>query len=301
MRNSVLIITEEDIRNFDALLEQTGEEVHFFASFDRTELACTIVRPNSESKGSVLFIHGIGARAHLYLPMADYLAENGYTIYMFDIRGHGFSHGVSGHMPSKDAMQKDILHFYNFVTTEESGNTPVIAAGHSLGTYIWIHTLSKYDEIKIDGLVLMSGGSVNKLNGSYTKLFTGQYSRYVSKWKAFISLFNSNIKPVHIGFPDLPQLEKAGFVEDYGFSFFTMFLNSNERFQEFYQSTEIPILMISGDLDELFSVNKIEETFSMITNSQKELTFLEGDTHTSIIWHAGPYIEGWMSKISGNE
>ena len=84
----------------------------------------------------------------------------------------------------------------------------------------------------------MSGGSVNKLDGSYTKLFTGQYSRYVSKWKAFISLFNSNVKPVHIGFPELPQLEKAGFVEDYGFSFFTMFLNSNERFQEALRTVE---------------------------------------------------------------
>ena len=69
----------------------------------------------------------------------------------------------------------------------------------------------------------------------------------------------------------------------------------------FYKNTAIPILMISGDRDELFPVNKIEETFSMITNPQKELTFLEGDTHTSVIWHAGPYIEGWMSKISGNE
>ena len=301
MRNSILIITEEDIRNFDVLLERTGEEVRFFTSFDGTELACTIVRPKTNSKATVLFIHGIGARAHLYLPMADHLAENGYTIYMLDIRGHGFSHGVPGHMPSKDAMQKDILHFYNFVTTEESGNTPVIAAGHSLGTYIWIHTLSKYDAIKIDGLVLMSGGSVNRLKSSYTKLFSVKYSRYISKWKTFLSLFNSNMKPVHISLPELPQLAQAGFVEDYGFSFFTMFLNSNKRFTNFYKNTAIPILMISGDRDELFPVNKIEETFSMITNPQKELTFLEGDTHTSIIWHAGPYIEGWMSKISGNE
>ena len=146
--------------------------------------------------------------------------------------------------------------------------------------------------------MLISGGSVNKLDGSYTKLFTGKYSRYVSKWKAFISLFNSNVKPVHIGFPELPQLEKAGFVEDYGFSFFTMFLNSNERFQQFYQSTEIPILMISGDRDELFPVGKIEETFKKIKNPKKELSFLDGGTHTSIIWHAGPSICGWMNTIS---
>ena len=63
----------------------------------------------------------------------------------------------------------------------------------------------------------------------------------------------------------------------------------------------MPILMISGDRDELFPVDNIKETFNIIKNPKKELTFLEGDTHTSIIWHSGPYIEGWMSKISGNE
>ena len=79
MRNSVLIITEEDIRNFDALLEQTGEEVHFFTSFDRTELACTIVRPKSESKGSVLWTDkGSGA-------------DNDATIY-YNTKTHGFIH-----------------------------------------------------------------------------------------------------------------------------------------------------------------------------------------------------------------
>ena len=301
MRNSILIITEEDIHNFDVLLERTGEEVLFFTSFDGTELACTIVRPKTNSKATVLFIHGIGARAHLYLPMADYLAENGYTIYMFDIRGHGFSHGVPGHMPSKDAMDKDILHFYNFVTTKENSNKPVIAMGHSLGTYVWIHTLSKHDAIKINGLVFMSGGSVNKLAGGETPYGSKKYLSYVNKWKAFLSLFNHNVKPIHIAFPELPQLSQAGFVEDYGFSFFTMFLNSNERFRNFYQTTKTPVLMISGDRDELFPVDKIEETFNMITNPKKELTLLEGDTHTSIIWHSGPYMESWMNKISGNE
>ena len=297
MRNSILIITEEDIRNFDALLEQTGEEVRFFTSFDRTELACTIVRPKIKSKGTVLFIHGIGARAHLYLPMADHFAENGYTIYMFDIRGHGFSRGVPGHMPSKDAMDKDILHFYNFVTTKENSNKPVIAIGHSLGTYVWIHTLSKHDEIKIDGLVLMSGGSVNKLPKGKTTSGSKKYLRYVNKWKAFLSLFNHNVKPIHIGFPELPHFAQAGFVEDYGFSFFTMFRNSEKKFKEFYQTNTTPVLMISGDEDELFPKELIEATFDIINNPNKELILLEGKTHTSIIWHAGPYIEEWMSNI----
>ena len=76
-----------------------------------------------------------------------------------------------------------------------------------------------------------------------------------------------------------------------------MFRNSEKKFKEFYQTNTTPVLMISGDEDELFPKELIEATFDIINNPNKELILLEGKTHTSIIWHAGPYIEEWMSNI----
>ena len=70
-------------------------------------------------KGVVLFIHGIGARSNLYLPLADEIAKHGYKIYLLDIRGHGYSKGLSGHMPFKDTMAKDIKYFYEYVLSME--------------------------------------------------------------------------------------------------------------------------------------------------------------------------------------
>jgi len=213
---------------------------------------------------------------------------------LLDIRGHGYSHGVSGHMPSNDAMAKDIKYFNEYVVSVEGDNQKYIAMGHSLGTFIWINTLFTYTDIDIDALVLVSGGSVNNLNTLRTIKENSRYFSHINKWKTFFSIFNHNIKPIHIVFPDIPQLKQSGFVQDYGFSFFSMFLESENRFKDFYKNTNIPIMMISGSQDELFKAEKIEESYNLIENNNKKLVSLEGKTHTSIIWSAGSHINSWL-------
>ena len=292
-RASILEISDEDLQYINEIIKRPGEEVRFFPSYDNVPLASTVIRPEMPTKGVILFIHGLGARSNVYLPLADELAANGYIIYLLDIRGHGYSHGVKGHMPSSDAMGKDIHHFYEYVFSVE-GSQKYIAIGHSLGTYIWINTLSSYSDIEIDALVLISGGTVNNLNTLKTIKENNRYFSHINKLKAFLSIFNHNVKPIQIVFPDIPQLEKSGFVQDYGFSFFSMFRDSEDRFKTFYQNINIPIMMISGSQDELFAPDKIEESYNLIENKKKKLITLEGKTHTSIIWSAGSHINSWL-------
>ena len=293
-RVSILDISDEDIKNMNKLIERTGEEVRFFPSYDNVPLACTVIPPDKPSKGAILFIHGLGARSNLYLTLADEFAANGYIIYLLDIRGHGYSHGVKGHMPSSDAMGKDINHFFEYVFSVEGNNQKFIAMGHSLGSYIWINTLSSYKDMDVEALVLISGGTVNNLNTLKTIKENSRYFSHINKAKAFFSIFNHNIKPIHIIFPDIPQLKQSGFVQDYGFSFFSMFLKSENKFKDFYKNTKIPIMMISGSHDELFEAEKIEESYNLIENNNKNLVNLEAKTHTSIIWSAGSYINSWL-------
>ena len=277
-RISILEISDEDIKYFNAIIERSGEEIRFFTSYDNTSLACTIIHPEKPSQGVILFIHGIGARANLYLPLADELAANGYTIYLLDIRGHGYSQGVKGHMPTGDAMAKDIKHFYEYVFSVEGNNQNYIAMGHSLGTYVWINTLAVYQDINIDALILISGGSINTSNNINVIKENRRYFSYINKWKAFFSIFNHNIKPIHIVFPDVPQFKQSGFVQDYGFSFFSMFRNSERRFKDFYKNTDIPIMMIFGSQDELFDTNKLIFVNGIIynNNSQDYISKMKG-------------------------
>ena len=122
-RVSILDISDEDLQHINEIIIRPSEEVRFFPSYDNVPLACTVIRPDDTSnKGIILFIHGLGARSNMYLPLADQFAENGYIIYLLDIRGHGYSHGVKGHMPSSDAMGKDIHHFFEYVFSVEGNN-----------------------------------------------------------------------------------------------------------------------------------------------------------------------------------
>lgn len=293
-RSPSLIISAEDIQYFNAIIERAGEEVQFFPSYDNTQLAATIIHPQARVKGVVLLIHGLCARANLYLPLADELAENGYRIYLLDIRGHGYSQGVSGQMPSRDAMARDIRYFYDFVFNLEGSQQHYIAIGHSLGTYVWINFLSTYEDAAIDALALISGGSTNKFAGNISIKEKMKYLKYINKWKAFCSFFNHNMKPVHIVFKDIPQLAQSGFIQDYGFSFFSFFRKSEKRFEDFYKNTKIPIMMKYGSEDELFDTANLEETYQLIGNENKKLVSLNGKTHTSIIWSSASYINNWL-------
>ena len=296
-RASILDITDEDLQHINEIIARPSEEVRFFPSYDNIPLACTVLRPEILQKGVVLMIHGLGARSNMYLPLADEFAADGYIIYLFDIRGHGYSHGEKGHMPSSDAMVRDIRQFYDYVLSVEGYNQKYLAMGHSLGTYVWINTLSSYKDIDISALVFISGGAINTLDNIQTVKEQGRYFSFVNKWKAFLSIFNHNIKPVHIVFPDIPQLEQSGFIQDYGFSFFTMFRDYKNRFETFYMGTQIPILMISGNQDEIFEPEKLEDAYNLIENKDKKLIILEGKTHTSIIWNAGPHIISWLEDV----
>ena len=77
-----------------------------------------------------------------------------------------------------------------------------------------------------------------------------------------------------------------------------MFNNYESRFETFYTSTHIPILMISGSQDELFDTEHIESTYNLINNKNKALISLEGETHTSIIWSAGNHINTWLEDYA---
>ena len=46
-------------------------------------------------------------------------------------------------------------------------------------------------------------------------------------------------------------------------------------------NTDIPILMIIGNKDELFDSESIEQSYNLIENKDKALISLEGKTHTS--------------------
>jgi len=109
---------------------QTG----YFEGRELTKLFYQYWLPESgEFKAYIIGVHGWGTHSdRLKLP-AEYLTDNGYAVYAFDLRGHYRNTGETpGHIESIDHIQKDILLFMD-VIRNIAKEKKIFLMGHSFG------------------------------------------------------------------------------------------------------------------------------------------------------------------------
>lgn len=155
----------------------------------------------AESPKAVLQLcHGMVEHKERYIPVMEYLAENGVTSFLHDMRGHGKS--------IKDP--EDIGYFYagdkyaciedlktiNEHIHETCPDLPVFLLGHSMGSLEVRAYLKKYDST-IDGLIVtgcpspVSGAAAGSLLVKVLSLIKGQ--RYRSNFlnKMVLGAYNA--------------------------------------------------------------------------------------------------------------
>lgn len=86
-----------------------------------------------EPRGSVVLVHGFGEHAGRYRHAGAFMAEAGWSVFAFDLRGHGESGGRRGTLPSFEQLLEDLD-----VAREEAARTldapgPSVLVGHSMG------------------------------------------------------------------------------------------------------------------------------------------------------------------------
>jgi len=104
--------------------------------------------PEGKPKAIICFIHGLGEHTGRYEHVGKALNEAGYALFGFDLRGHGQTGGLRGHVPSLDVMLQDIRQFVDFQKQNHPG-VPIFLYGHSLGGLFGIaYTFQYPDGIK---------------------------------------------------------------------------------------------------------------------------------------------------------
>jgi alpha-beta hydrolase superfamily lysophospholipase len=103
-----------------------------FRSKDGLDLVARGWSPKNGSKAVVILIHGIGEHTGRYENVGLALAEQGYGLVGFDLRGHGKSGGPKGHTPSYDSLLDDISSFLLQVEARYPGMRRFLY-GHSMG------------------------------------------------------------------------------------------------------------------------------------------------------------------------
>ena len=126
-------------------------------------------RPAGEARAVVVLVHGLRDHSANYRALAERLAQQGFAVHAFDLRGHGRSEGIRVWAESFDDYLGDLEIFMAKVRAEEPGR-PVLLFGHSMGGAIaTLYTITRHPDLKglaLSGAALEAGVPAAKIGGT---------------------------------------------------------------------------------------------------------------------------------------
>lgn len=104
-----------------------------------------------EVKGSVVILHGMAEHHERYQKFAEFLADSGYDVFMYDHRGHGLDKKFEelGHFADKNGAKlvtDDAIALLQYVKGANRGPKTILF-GHSMGSLIARNVLENYDDV----------------------------------------------------------------------------------------------------------------------------------------------------------
>lgn len=111
---------------------------------------------NGQAKAVLIMVHGLKDHSDRYAEVARKLAQNGFAVYAFDLRGHGNSEGRRVWTDSFEDYVTDLELFYDRVHKLEP-NKPILLFGHSMGGQIVTSYVLKASNLytrPVEGMVL---------------------------------------------------------------------------------------------------------------------------------------------------
>ncbi len=116
----------------------------------------------AQPKGVLCIVHGLGEHIGRYEHVADYLTENGLSVYAYDQRGHGQSEGKRGHAASYEAVLDDVEEILKTARAEYN-DLPLFLYGHSFGANVVANYILKRNTNELAGAILSSAWFKAKL------------------------------------------------------------------------------------------------------------------------------------------
>lgn len=145
----------------ETFLLETDNEPQLFVQSWVGELAPAA---GSAESRELLIIHGMGEHSGRYASVIEALKARFHRIVAFDLRGHGRSKGIRGHVDSFDDFIRDVDRVLNWMRSSgnnsgsASARTKVLLYAHSMGSLIGLRFLQKrvLDFPEVKGAVLSS-------------------------------------------------------------------------------------------------------------------------------------------------
>jgi acylglycerol lipase len=259
---------------------------HLITTSDNAILFLRRWNPGSvqHEKIAILILHGITAYSGPYEMAGIPFAENGYTTFGLDYRGHGLSSGNRGDTPGTERWVKDMAETVAYI--KKLGFSQVVVLGHSLGVAAAFSVANAIPN-EISGLVLLSGAYegregiskppslLEKIRFFASAVLRPSYQSYQYYRDGMTttkdSLFNFRYTPRFLLMIDVKTLRLPA-------------------------DMSIPVLVGIGDEDELFAVEKVRELYDLIPGDKKEFLVMKNATHAKIPRESWMQVVEWLDR-----
>jgi len=250
-----------------------------FKGLDQNELFFQTWNPDKmPARGVFIITHGLAEHSECYAPLAKILAEDGWQVYAWDMRGHGRSEGKRGYVKNLSYYVDDLEIFYNLVAKEAAGKN-IVMFGHSMGGLVTLRYLQS-KRVKYSGLVLSS--PLLGLKIQVPKLKEAA-ARIAVKWMPTLTMYNE------IKYEDLTRDEemRKSYAKDnlrHDKISPGLFLSMLENFPLALQNAgeiQSPVLMQVAGEDKIVSPDAEREFFERLPGKKNQLELYPDSYHES--------------------
>ena len=255
--------------------------LQFFTARDGTQLAYRRydTADKGNGKGSVMLVHGSSANSNSVHPLAQSFLEAGYTVYAFDIRGHGKS-GVKGQVSYIGQLDDDLEDFVNAVQPSR----PRTLLGFSSGGGFALRVAGSPRGVQFDNFLLMAPYIHYKAMTNRSDDSARWTSVGIARLVSLVLLNRVGLRY----FNDLPVLNfavtespKADLVRQYSFALALSFQPPDD-YRTVIRSISRPVEVMAGGDDELFFADQYRPLLDEAGRSDIPVTVVPATGHISL-------------------
>jgi alpha-beta hydrolase superfamily lysophospholipase len=223
---------------------------------------------------NIVIVHGLGDHSDRYQNYVDYFVPRGYSIYSFELRGHGRSGGARGHVDRFEQYAEDA----NEVVTriKQQSNLKLFMLGHSLGSLIALSYELHFPD-RVDGMILSGTALEDALKIPPAKrALAKMLSRIAPKMK-----FDNGVVTEHLSHdPDVHRYDTDPLVHRFGTPRLATEVDAARLFiQANANNWRIPVLMLHGGDDRLCLLEAAQAFQKRLPIGLSEFKTYEGFFH----------------------
>lgn len=234
-------------------------------------------RPDTEPKAVVVIVHGFTEHSSRYAHVAEYLTQNNYAVYAFDLRGHGKSKGTRAYVRSFDEYVADLKCFLGRVKKYEP-EKDVFLLGHSIGAAICaLSAITR--QVDVRGLIL--SGPFIKVPANISPI-TVTINQIVSRIFPKLPIvkrpddkFISSDPEVVVRYKNDPLVYHGGVFSKQA----AEIKRAMDLIQAGMESISLPLLILHGTTDSFADVEGSKQLYARAKSSDKTLKLYEGFYH----------------------